>query len=93
MTATVTIDPSGGISLPAAFLEKFRLKPGAKLVADVSDEGLALRPDNDPECAGAKLVDRDGFLVFTGTEPFDAVEVIMAARADRDDELSALRAR
>lgn len=93
MTATVTIDPSGGISLPAAFLEKFRLKPGAKLVADVSDEGLALRPDNDTESAGARLVDRDGFLVFTGTEPFDAVEVIMAARADRDDELSALRAR
>ena len=91
MTATLTIDPSGGISLPAAFLEKFRLKPGAKLVADVSDEGLALRPDT--ESAGARLVDRDGFLVFTGTDPFDAVEVIMAARADRDDELSALRAR
>ena len=55
----------------------------------MSDEGLALRPDYDTENAGARLVDRDGFLVFTGTEPFDAVEVIMAARADRDDELSA----
>lgn len=71
----------------------FRLKPGAKLVADVSDEGLALRPDNDNEGAEASLVDRDGFLVFTGTEPFDAVEVIMAARAHRDETLSALRVR
>lgn len=92
MTATLTIDPNGGISLPPAFLEKFRLKPGARLVADVNDEGMALRPDDGIETAEAKLVERDGLLVFTGTEPFDAVDVIMAARADRDDELTTPRA-
>ena len=57
-----------------------------------NDEGMALRPDAGIENARAMLVDRDGLLVFTGTEPFDAVEVIMATRADRDDELSTLRA-
>jgi hypothetical protein len=91
MPETLTIDPNGGISLPAAFLKKFRLKPGAKLVADLSEEGMALRPDDGIDNAGATLVDRDGLLVFTGTEPFDAVEVLKAARADRDGELSAPR--
>jgi hypothetical protein len=93
MTATLTIDPNGGIPLPLAFLEKFRLKPGAKLLADLSDAGMALRPDDETDSDRAKLVNIDGFMVFTGTEPFDAVEAIMAARADRDEELSALRAR
>ena len=93
MTATLTIDPSGGISLPAAFLEKFRLKPGAKLLADLSDDGMALRPDSGTVSSQALLQDQDGFLVFTGTQPFDAVDAILAARADREDELSALRAR
>lgn len=92
MTATLTIDPNGGIALPAAFLEKFRLRPGAKLVADLSDEGMALRPDDGIESARATLVDRDGLLAFTGTEPFDAVEVIMAARADRDEGVPVPRA-
>ncbi len=93
MTATLTIDGGGGISLPTAFLEKFRLKPGAKLLADVSDDGMALRPDGDTASAQARLEDRDGFLVFTGTQPFDAVDAILAARADREEELSAMRAK
>ncbi len=93
MSATLTIDPSGGISLPTAFLEKFRLKPGSKLRADLSDDGMALRPDGETVSAQAVLQDQNGFMVFTGTQPFDAVDAIQAARADREDELSALRAR
>ncbi|MCX6876515.1 MAG: AbrB/MazE/SpoVT family DNA-binding domain-containing protein [Verrucomicrobia bacterium] len=91
MTATLTIDNNGAIYLPKSFLEKFHLKPGATLLAYVSDEGLALRPDDEMEGSKASLVDRDGFLVFTGTEPFDAVEVVMAARADRNDAISPRR--
>ena len=93
MTATLTIDASGGIALPIPFLEKFRLKPGAKLLADMSEEGMALRPDDEAGSVQAQLEERDGFLVFTGTQPFDAVDAILAARADREDELSTLRAR
>lgn len=92
MTASLTIDPNGGISLPAAFLEKFHLKPGAKLLADVSDEGIALRPDEAVSNDAAQLVDRDGFFVFAGTQPFDAVDAIKAARADREESLKSGRA-
>lgn len=91
MTATLTIDPNGAIRLPKSFLEKFHLKPGAILLADVSDEGMALRPEDEIEGCEASLVDRDGFLVFTGTQPFNAVQAIMAARADREDDISARR--
>lgn len=91
MTATLTIDPNGGISLPAAFLEKFRLKPGAKLLADLSEDGMALRPDEAVAGDAVQLVDRDGFFVFAGTQPFDAVDAIMAARADREGLLTPTR--
>ena len=91
MTATLIIDPNGAICLPQSFLEKFHLKPGSTLVADVSDEGMALRPEDEMEGCEASLVDRDGFLVFTGTQPFDSVQVIMSARADREDDISSRR--
>jgi hypothetical protein len=74
----------GGCSLAQA-------KPGATLLAEVSDESRALRPDDKMEGPAVSLVARDGFLVATGTEPFDAVEVIMATRAVRDDDLSPRR--
>ncbi len=88
MTSTLTIDPKGSICLPAAFLEKFQLKPGTKLVADLNDDGMALRPDVPSTESTARLVDKDGLLVFTGTEPFDAVEAVMSARAGRESELA-----
>ncbi|WP_395748359.1 hypothetical protein [Prosthecobacter sp.] len=54
---------------------------------------LTIEPDQGvPQPTPAQLVDRDGFLVFTGTEPFDAVDVIMAVRADREESLAASRA-
>ena len=92
MTATLTIDASGCISLPIPFMEKFSLKPGATLLADISDNSMALRPADESASDQVQLIDRDGFLVFTGTQPFDAVDAIMAARADRDEDLSTLRA-
>jgi hypothetical protein len=80
VTASLIIDSQGSISLPPAFLEKFHLRPGAKLLADLGDEGIALRPEIEIE--QARLVDRDGFFVFTGTEPFSAVEAVAAARGE-----------
>ena len=59
--------------------------------ADDIDEGMALRPEDEMEGSGASLVDRDGFLVFTKTQPFDAVQVIMAARANREYDISSRR--
>lgn len=85
MTATLTINSNGFICLPKSFLEKFHLKPGATLLADVSDEGTALRPEDEMKVSEAGLVDRNGFIVFTGTRPFNAVQVIMAARTDREN--------
>ncbi len=37
MTAILTIDPNGSISLLQSFLDKFHVKLGATLLADVSD--------------------------------------------------------
>jgi hypothetical protein len=87
MSATITIDSTGGIPLPKAFLDKFALKPGAKLRVDMSEQGLALRPEGESGQVGVRVVEENGILVISGTEPFDAVDVIMAAREDRTSSL------
>ncbi|WP_395745481.1 hypothetical protein [Prosthecobacter sp.] len=46
---------------------------------------------DEVEAEAAQLVDREGFLVFTGTQPFDAVEVIMIDKADREEFLTPQR--
>jgi bifunctional DNA-binding transcriptional regulator/antitoxin component of YhaV-PrlF toxin-antitoxin module len=87
MTATLTIDSTGGVLLPKVFLDKFALKPGARLQADVSDEGLALRPEVGDGADTLKVIEKNGLFIISGTEPFDAVESIMAARRDRASAL------
>ncbi len=83
MSATLTIDATGGVLLPKVFLDKFALKPGARLRAEVSDEGLELCPDIDDAADTVKVVEKGGVFVISGTQPFDAVESIMVARRDR----------
>lgn len=91
MSDTLTIQSTGTILLPVAFMEKFALKPGAILLADLTDEGMALKPENSEVSPLAsdslKTVSKDGFTFLTGTETFDAVDAISAEREKRSEQL------
>jgi bifunctional DNA-binding transcriptional regulator/antitoxin component of YhaV-PrlF toxin-antitoxin module len=91
MSTTLLIDSSGGAVIPPALLQMLGLKPGGRLQADVSPQGIALKPvagedicDED-KANGLRLVRKGRGLVITGGEPFDAVEAIQAARDERDE--------
>ena len=73
--------------MPKVILDKFALKPGSRLRADVSAEGIVLRPDDENSSNEALVIEKEGMLVIAGTAPFDAVDVILAARQDRESSI------
>lgn len=84
MSTTLTIDPSGGVVIPPAILKAFGLKPGEQVRVEVAPAGKETAKE-------AVVADRDGFLVIAGTEPFSAVEAVMEAREDREDQVLSYR--
>ncbi len=84
MSTTLTIDTNGGAFIPAALLEAFGLRPGEQVIVELS-------PTHKKAPRTAQIADRDGFLVITGTEPFNAAEAVQTAREERQEELLTYR--
>lgn len=95
MSTSLFIDANGSAVIPSALLQILGLKPGARLEAEVSPQGIALKPvQEEVEIArteGIQFVRKGKRLVAVGAEPFSAVEAISAARDDRDDMLLSFR--
>lgn len=100
MSTTLTIDATGGAFIPPTLLNILGLKPGATLLADVGPKGISLKPAEeetevegilaaDDLANGLRVIKKGRRLVITGGEPFSAVEVIQAAREERDEMLRA----
>jgi bifunctional DNA-binding transcriptional regulator/antitoxin component of YhaV-PrlF toxin-antitoxin module len=95
MSTTLFIDANGSAVIPPALLQMLGLKPGERLQADVSPQGIALKPAADvvepAKTEGIQLIRKGKRLVAVGAEPFGAVEAIAAARDERDEMLLAYR--
>ncbi|MFN0076703.1 MAG: hypothetical protein ACKVY0_09530 [Prosthecobacter sp.] len=95
MSTTLFIDANGSAVIPPALLQILGLKPGARLQADVSPQGIALKPAvhvvEAAKTEGIQFVRKGKRLVAVGAEPFSAVEAIAAARDERDEMLLAYR--
>jgi AbrB family looped-hinge helix DNA binding protein len=61
----VTMDRAGRIVVPKALRDRLAVEPGQPLRAQVRDGRLEI----EPEHLEARLVDVDGVLVITPTEP------------------------
>jgi AbrB family looped-hinge helix DNA binding protein len=61
----VTMDRAGRIVVPKALRDRFAVEPGQPLRAEVRDGRLEIEPQE----VAAELVERDGILVITPTEP------------------------
>jgi antitoxin PrlF len=44
MTATVTINQRGNLTLPAAIRKEMGLSPNDQMIAEITEEGILLRP-------------------------------------------------
>lgn len=95
MSTTLFIDANGSAVIPPALLQILGLKPGERLQADVSPQGIELKPAQDAvetaRTEGIQLVRKGKRLIAVGAEPFSAVEAIEAARDERDKMMLAYR--
>jgi AbrB family looped-hinge helix DNA binding protein len=68
-THLVAIDRSGRLVVPKVLRDELGLEPGQPLRASVRDGRLEI----EPEPIDAELVERDGVLVITPSEPVPAL--------------------
>ena len=61
----ITMDRAGRIVVPKALRDQLAVEPGQPLRAEVRDGRLEIEPQE----VAAELVERDGILVITPTEP------------------------
>jgi AbrB family looped-hinge helix DNA binding protein len=69
LTHLVAIDGAGRLVIPKALRDELGLEPGQPLRVAVRDGRLEI----EPEPIDAELVERDGVLVITPTEPVVAL--------------------
>lgn len=95
MSTTLTLDPAGGLFVPAALLERAHLSQGNRVSVDVETDRLIVKPaapSAGQETAQAKLMRKGRIEVFTGIQgTFDAVTAVEQMRADREEQLLAHR--
>ena len=65
MNTTLTLDSSGGLFLPADLLADAHLGKGAAVEVDVEADRIVVKPA-PADVPEARLVERDGRLVFVG---------------------------
>ena len=84
MIKTLTLDASGGLFLPAELLADAHLKMGAEVEVDVLADRIVVKPV-EATVPEARLVERDGMLVFAGGPARSEGEIVRAIKADRDE--------
>jgi len=85
MTATLTIDDDGRLTLPEPLKQVFGgIKPGMRLRAEVTEGRMEIMSEAEPDVVGvSQLVDNDGVLLLPKRGvPIDAAAAI---RAERDE--------
>ena len=83
MNTTLTLDPSGGLFLPAELLADAHLNKGATVEVDVTADQIVVKPVVPEQ--EARLVEKDGMLIFEGGPPLSDEDVIRAIKADREE--------
>jgi hypothetical protein len=67
MSTTLIIDPAGGLFLPPELLAQAHLPQGATVEVDVAVDQIVVKPALPEQ--EARLVEKDGMLVFEGGVP------------------------
>lgn len=94
MTATLTLDNSGRLLLPAQMLRVLGMQPGVEMKVEVTPGRIELLAAQEDDVPVITELSADGKLVFpVGVRPPSAEKIVAAIKADREDRINKLSRR
>lgn len=94
MTATLTLDNSGRLLLPAQILRVLGMQPGVEMKVEVTPGRIELLNDQEDDVPVITELSPDGMLLFpAGVKPPSAEKIVAAIKSDREDRIAKLSRR
>jgi bifunctional DNA-binding transcriptional regulator/antitoxin component of YhaV-PrlF toxin-antitoxin module len=91
MTATLTLDNSGRLLLPAQILRVLGRQPGVELKVEVTPGRIELLNDQEEDVPVITELAPDGTLLLpAGVKPPSAETIVAAIMSDREDRINKL---
>lgn len=91
VTATLTLDNSGRLLLPAQILRVFGMPPGVEMQVEVSRGRIELLGEPEDDVPLITELSPEGKLVFpAGVKPPSAAEIVAVIKSDREDRINKL---
>ena len=88
MTATLTLDDSGRLLLPAQILRVLGMQPGVEMKVEVTPGRIELLADQYDNVPVVTELSPDGKLLLPpGIEPPSAEKIVAAIKSDREDRI------
>ena len=89
MTATLTLDKSGRLLLPAQILRVLGMQPGVEMKVEVTPGRIELLNDQEDDVSVITELSPDGMLQFPAGMKLPSAEKIVAAiKSDREDRIA-----
>ncbi len=94
MMATLTLDESGRLLLPAPILRVLGKQPGVEMKVEVTPGRIELLNDQEDDVPLITELSPEGTLLFpAGVKPPSAERIVAAIKSDRDDRIGKLSRR
>jgi bifunctional DNA-binding transcriptional regulator/antitoxin component of YhaV-PrlF toxin-antitoxin module len=94
MTATLTLDNSGRLLLPAPILRVLGMQPGVEMKVEVTPGRIELLNDQEDDVPVITELSPDGTLLFpAGVKPPSAETIVAAIKSDREERIAKLSRR
>ena len=94
MTATLTLDNSGRLLLPAPILRVLGMQPGVEMKVEVSRGRIELLGAQEEDVPLISELSPDGTLLLpAGVKPPSAERIVAAIKSDREDRINKLSRR
>ena len=94
MTATLTLDDSGRLLLPAPILRVLGMQPGVEMKVEVTPGRIELLNDQQDDVPVITELSPDGTLLLpAGVKPPSAERIVAAIKSEREDRINKLSRR
>ena len=91
MTATLNLDESGRLLLPAPIVRMLGMRPGVEVKVEVTPGRIELLKDPEGDLPLITELSPDGTLLFpAGVKPLSAETIVSAIKVDREGRIDKL---